>query len=161
MDVRVGFGYDIHPLKDEKGSSLTLGSVKINCDKRIVAVSDGDVILHSLSNALLSAIGRDDIGTYFKDSDPSNMGLDSKKILDFSLRFVKEEGYQISNIVVDVILEKPKLTAYKEEIKTILSLLLSLSKDRIAVHANSNEKKDSIGREEAIACYSSVTLIKE
>ncbi|MFA6861007.1 MAG: 2-C-methyl-D-erythritol 2,4-cyclodiphosphate synthase [Bacilli bacterium] len=158
MDIRVGYGYDIHRL--EKGEYLLLAGEKIPSPYKTVAHSDGDILLHALSQSLLSAVGLEDIGTYFPDSKESTLGLDSKNILAFALGKVKEAGYQISNTVIDIVLEKPKLLPYKSTIKKAVSHLLNLDESRIAVHANTSEKVGPVGKEEAITVTVTTLVIK-
>lgn len=158
IDFKVGFGYDIHRLI--KGDHLLLATVKVTSDKKIDAHSDGDIVLHSLSQAILSALGKEDIGSYFPDTLDKTKNMSSVDILNLALNMLKEEEYQLNNIVIDIVLEKPKLKNYKEEIKNKLSFLLAIDKKKIAINANTHEKVDSIGKNKAIVCYSVVSIIK-
>lgn len=158
IDFKVGFGYDIHRLI--KGDYLLLATVKVTSDKKIDAHSDGDIVLHSLSQAILSALGKEDIGSYFPDTVDKTKNMSSVDILNLALNMLKEEEYMLNNIVIDIVLEKPKLKDYKEEIKNKLSSLLAIDKKKIAINANTHEKVDSIGKNEAIVCYSVVSIIK-
>ena len=158
MDVRVGFGYDVHRFA-KVGKPFLLAGVVID-GKEVVAHSDGDVLLHSLSNAVLSSIGLDDIGNYFPDNSQSTADIDSKDILLYSLSKLNENGYLLSNIVIDIHLERPKLKDYKEKIKEAVSLLTGLDEGRIAIHANTGEKLGPVGNEECVIVYSQVCVIK-
>lgn len=158
IDFKVGFGYDIHRLI--KGDHLLLATVEVPSDKKIDAHSDGDIVLHSLSQAILSAIGKEDIGSYFPDTIDKTKNMSSVDILNLALNMLKEEEYKLNNIVIDIVLEKPKLKDYKEEIKNKLSSLLAIDKKKIAINANTHEKVDSIGKNKAIVCYSVVSIIK-
>lgn len=158
-DFRVGFGYDIHRLID--GDHLLLATVSIPHDKKIDAHSDGDIVLHSLSQAILSSLGKEDIGTYFPDNLEETKNLSSTKILSFSLNLLKEEGYRINNVVIDIILERPKLKDYKKQIKDKLSLFLNIPSSSIAVNANTHEKVDSLGKNEAVVVYTNLSIIKD
>lgn len=153
---RTGLGFDIHRLKE--GDSFPLAGVKIR-GKEVIAHSDGDCLLHALSNAILSAMGKEDIGTYFPDTEKETEGLDSRKILSFCLKRRVEEGYHLSNIAVTILLEKPKLLPYKEERKKNLALLLNLSVSDIGIRANTFEGRGSVGEEKAICCL--VTVARE
>ena len=159
MRVKTGFGYDIHKL--QPGTSLCLGGVNIKSDYSIVAHSDGDIVFHSLANALLSSVGAEDIGYFFPDNTTATEGMSSLKILEFALDKVIEKGYKISNAVVDIVLEKTKLNPHREELKKSIASALRLGCDDVAVHFNTNEKMDSVGRSEAIIVYSVVTIYKE
>ncbi len=158
MDIRTGFGYDIHRF-DENGKQFLLSGVEIQ-GKRIAAHSDGDCLYHSLSNAILSALGMDDIGTYFPDNNKETENLDSLDILSFALAQMHQRGYEISNAVVDVQLQSIKLKDYKAAIKKRLAEVMNLDEERIAVHANTKENLDAVGEDKAVVVYSNVCLIR-
>lgn len=161
MDIRTGFGYDIHRLEECENGFFLLAQVKINGNHRIVSHSDGDVLLHSLSNAILSALGMEDIGNYFPDTSEKTKDMCSTDILGFALSEMKKQGFHLVNVVTDVVLEKPKLKPYRQEIKKKLSELLELDSERIALHANTNEGVDAVGTEKAVIVYSQVLIMKE
>lgn len=158
MDVRIGFGYDIHRF-DENGKRFVLAGIEIP-GRRIKAHSDGDCLYHSLSNAILSALGLEDIGTYFPDNKKDTEDVNSQDILSFSLAQMVQKGYEISNIVIDVQLQSIKLKDYKEEMKTHLSEVIGIDSTRIAIHANTKENLDAVGEDKAVVVYSNVCLIK-
>ena len=157
MDIRTGFGYDIHTLKP--GSSIRLGGVDIPSDYSIVAHSDGDLVYHALAQAVFSSLGLEDIGTYFPDTSSSTLNMDSVLLVEESLKQLKSKGYTISNVVVDIVTEVPKLKPFKKEIKSSLAKLLGLKEDRIAVHANTSEKVGPVGEKKAIECYCQLLII--
>lgn len=159
MDVRTGFGYDIHRLVE--GEYLLLGRIRVPSPFMIDAHSDGDIVLHAVSQALYSAIGESDIGTHFPDNREETRGMDSSQLLLSALRDVESQGFRLSNLVVTIVLQEPKLKDFKESIKSSLSHLLGLESSRIAVHANTSERLGAVGEGKAIECYSLVTLIKE
>ena len=159
MDIRTGFGYDIHRLVE--GEYLLLGRIRVPSSCMIDAHSDGDIVLHAVSQALYSAIGEEDIGTHFPDTVNETKGMDSAQLLISAVHDVEKAGFQLSNLVVTIVLEKPKLKDYKEQIKKSLSHLLGMESSRIAVHANTSERLGAVGEGKAIECYSLVTLIKE
>lgn len=161
MDIRTGFGYDIHRLEKVENSFFYLGQVKIEGEFKVVAHSDGDVLLHSLANAILSALGREDIGYYFPDNKDETKNMCSLDILSFALQEMKNDGYSISNVVVDVLLEKPKLKPYRMMIKEKLSQFLSIDISRIGFACNTGERVDAVGNSQAVIVYSQVLLIKE
>ncbi len=158
MDVRTGFGYDIHRF-DENGKRFVLAGIEIP-GRKIKAHSDGDCLYHSLSNAILSALGLEDIGTYFPDNQKDTEDVNSQDILSFSLAQMVQKGYEISNIVIDVQLQSIKLKDYKEEMKKHLSEVIGIDSTRIAIHANTKESLDAVGEDKAVVVYSNVCLIK-
>ncbi len=159
MEFRTGFGVDIH--RFEKGDGFLLGGVFIPCEKKIVAHSDGDVIYHALAQAIFSALGEDDIGTFFPDNKIETLNLNSLIIVNKALEIMKEKGFSLNNINIALILEAPKLKDYKAKIKESLSDVLSLDLDRISIHAGTAEKIGDLGREEGILCYASLSLRKD
>lgn len=161
MDIRTGFGYDIHRLTKEEGSSFLLAGVRIEGGYKIVAHSDGDILLHALSNAILTSLGEDDIGCAFPDNLKETEGLDSKKILAFALDEMEKKGYKLSNISVSILLEEPKLKPYRKKIKESLASLTGLTIDRIGLAANTGEGIGVIGTKQAIAVYANVLIDKD
>lgn len=156
MPFRSGLGFDIHKL--EEGKSFPLAGVPIE-GRKVIAHSDGDCLLHALSNAILSALGKEDIGTYFPDNKAETLGRDSSNILLFALGERKKEGWKLSNVSATVILQKPKLLPYKKQRKENLSRLLGLEESGISVRANTREGIGEIGKGNAVVCL--VSLIRE
>ena len=156
--TRIGFGYDIHRLV--KGDNITLGGVSFKSNKKILAHSDGDIVLHSLSNAILSSIGLNDIGTYFKDTSNDTLNLDSKKILSFALEKLNKENYTINNVVITIITQTPKINPIVNQLIDSISKLLSVETKDVAIHAGTKEKLDSVGKGRAIECYSVISIVK-
>ncbi|XP_955052.1 2-C-methyl-D-erythritol 2,4-cyclodiphosphate synthase, chloroplast precursor, putative [Theileria annulata] len=157
---RVGLGYDIHRVvsPEEGGKKLILGGVDVPGDSiRVLAHSDGDVVLHSISDAVLGALGKGDIGDYFPDTNPQFEDLDSVKILRKALKIAEEMGYFLVNVDVCILLEYPKLGPIKSQIKGNLQNLLGHG-TVVNVKAKTNEKLDSIGKGSAIACHAVVLL---
>jgi 2-C-methyl-D-erythritol 4-phosphate cytidylyltransferase/2-C-methyl-D-erythritol 2,4-cyclodiphosphate synthase len=154
----VGFGYDLHRL--EQGESLVLGGVPIDSPIGTVAHSDGDVLLHSIIDAILGAMGEGDIGEHFPDTDPNIKNIDSKVMLQYTLDLMKKNNYQLVNVDNTIVLEKPKLSPLKEKIRNSVAGLLNLPLNRVNIKATTNEKQDSVGESKAIVVYS-VCQIKE
>lgn len=154
--IRVGSSFDIHRLMI--GDGLILGGVKIPCEFKAVAHSDGDCVLHALSEAIFSALGLEDLGTYFPDSDHGTAGLDSCVILEESLKRLKEKDKSLVHVAVHILLERPKLKTYKTAIKDNLKELLGLSEEEIAVHAGTMEGLGPIGQQQAVATFATVTI---
>lgn len=148
----VGIGYDIHRL--ESGNSIILGGVEIPADFGVAAHSDGDVLVHSVIDAMLGAAGLGDIGDYFPDTDERYKNANSCDLLKIIFEMLKSRGYEIVNIDATIVLERPKLADYKVKIKENLVKLLDLSDTQINIKATTNEKLDSIGSKNAIAVFS-------
>lgn len=157
-DFLVGFGYDIHRLC--RGEYILLAGIKVKAEKRIIAHSDGDIVFHSLSQAILSALGKEDIGTYFPDYEKKTLNMDSSMIVSLAVKMMSEEGYRVNNVIIDIVLQSPKLKDYKEKIKEKISSVLSVDKKRVAINANTHERVDSVGKEKAIEVYSVISLVK-
>ena len=159
MSYRIGFGEDIHRLVE--GRRLILGTVEIPFEKGLLGHSDADVVLHALSDAILSGVGADDIGAYFPDNDPSIEGIDSKKILAFASKKAKEAGYHVNNASLSILAEAPKLRPYIAEMKEGIANVLGISPDCIGIAAGTNEKMGEVGSGLAIKATAVVMLEKE
>ena len=155
-DYRIGRGVDFH--RFESGNGITLGDIFIDCNLSIVAHSDGDIVLHALSDALLGAGGLKDIGYYFPDTDIKNKDLSSVKILEESLRLLKEKNLQPHNIDFVVVCEQPKIQPYVESLKKSLSSILNIGEDRIGVKATTAEGMGIIGEGNGIAVFAIASL---
>lgn len=153
---RIGFSYDIHKLVD--GTGFTLGSIFIPCDKSVVAHSDGDVVLHALTEAIFAALGGDDLGTYFPDTDDSYKGASSLSFLNVAIKMMKNLELRFENINIHILLEKPKLGKYKVQMKEALLRILGLRIDQISIHAGTNEGFGEIGDNRAIKAFVEVLL---
>lgn len=155
---RTGFGVDVHSFCE--GGGIVLGGVKINCGFSLLAHSDGDVLFHAVTDALLSGAGLRDIGYYFPDSDPAYKGADSAHMCAAALLEVKKAGYAPVNISVSVQAEKPRLAAYVEKIKSNLAHVLGIAPENAAVAAGTCEGLGFVGEGLGIAAYACVLLQK-
>jgi 2-C-methyl-D-erythritol 2,4-cyclodiphosphate synthase len=155
----IGFGYDLHKLVE--GESLILGGVKIDSPIGTLAHSDGDVLIHSIVDAILGAMGEGDIGEHFPDTDQKNKDIDSTEILSYTLNLMNENGYSLVNTDNTIVLEKPKLSPIKEAIRKSVASLLGLNEKRVNIKATTNEKQDSMGRGDSIVVYSICQLEKK
>ncbi|MCR5078710.1 MAG: 2-C-methyl-D-erythritol 2,4-cyclodiphosphate synthase [Bacilli bacterium] len=153
---KIGFGEDIHRLIE--GRKLILGTVEIPHSLGLLGHSDADVVLHALSDALLSAIGEPDIGFFFPDNDASIEGIDSKKILSFAVRKVKEAGYKVGNASISILAERPKLRPYIDKMKEGIAKILEVSPSDVGIAAGTNEGLDAVGEEKAIKA-TAITLL--
>ena len=158
FDSFVGRGIDFHKYEYCPGSQITLAGVEIQSDYKIIAHSDGDIILHALADSLLGAGGFRDIGFYFPDSDKSNFQLDSTKIVSKALDLLKERGLTPKNIDITVVAGVPKLTKYIDDMITETAKLTSLTKENISIKATTSEGLGKIGDSSGIAVYSLVSL---
>lgn len=157
--MRVGIGYDIHRLK--KGKRLIIGGVEIPSEYGFEAHSDGDILFHALTDALLGATGYGDIGQLFPDSDPAYKNADSSIFLKEAVRIISDMGYKILNIDSVIIIEKPKLLTFRDKIIENTASVLGIDKSRVFVKAKTNERLDSIGQLQAASCYAVALLYKE
>lgn len=133
----IGYGEDSHRLGE--GRELWLGGVRIESERGAIAHSDGDVILHALSDALLSAFALGDIGSFFPDHDPKWKGLESRVILEVVLQKVRESGYRLGQLVAVVVLDRPRLGPYRFAIQQNLALLTGLPESRVGLTFKTSE----------------------
>ena len=159
MKVRVGFGFDIHQLRE--GRPCILGGIEISHNKGPLGHSDADVLIHAICDALLGAAGLRDIGFNFPDTNEEYKSIDSKILLKQVVRLVTDKGYALGNIDCTLVAEAPKINPHIDRMKSVLAEVLKISTDDISIKATTNEKLDSIGREEGIAAYAVVLIIKE
>lgn len=158
MKIKVGFGFDVHQLKE--GLTLTLGGVEIPHTKGALGHSDADVIIHAICDALLGACGLKDIGFYFPDTSAEFKGIDSKILLQRVMVLIKERGFSVGNVDVSLTLEKPKIKPYIDSMKDALAPILEIELDDLSIKATTNEKMGYVGREEGVAAYAVVLIQK-
>lgn len=161
MNFRVGFGYDSHKLVDYNINQFPfiLGGIAIPFEKSCIAHSDGDVVIHALCDALLGAGGFQDIGTHFPDTDPRYKNIDSQILLHEVVTLLKAHNWYVNNVDITIILEKPKLSIYKEQIVQNLATILEIPVQNISVKAKTNEGQDAVGRGEAVVAQVIVSII--
>ncbi len=153
---RVGLGFDVHRFSNKK-KPLVLGGITIPCSFSLDAVSDGDVLLHAIADAVCGACLLGDIGDYFPPRDVSSKGMDSKRITHFILKKIKNK-FRIVNIDVTVITEKPRLAGYKKRI--LNSLKKILASQAVNVKIKSKEGLDILGSKKAISCLALAVVKK-
>ena len=156
--IRTGIGYDLHRLAS--GRRLWLGGAEVEYEKGLLGHSDGDVLLHAVTDALLGAAALGDIGEMFPDTDPAHKDADSKELLKTAYGRVCESGYRVGNVDVIIHAERPRLEGVKAAIRDSLASLLSVESLRVSVKAKTNEGLGPVGRGEAIACTVSLLLTK-
>jgi 2-C-methyl-D-erythritol 2,4-cyclodiphosphate synthase len=158
MNIRIGQGIDFHRL--ETGLDLWLGGVRVPSEKGCVAHSDGDVLLHAICDALLGAAGLRDIGYYFPDTSAEYKDIDSKILLKRTFDLVHERGFSVVNIDSTICLEKPKISSFIPEMRTIISDVIKTTSDNVAIKATTTEKLGFTGREEGIIAIAVVLISK-
>ena len=155
-DSFCGSGFDVHAFED--GKKMFLGGNEIDVPYGFKAHSDGDVLIHSLIDSILGACGGGDIGEFFPDTDEQYKGADSKELLKQIVLFVQNVGYEIVNVDVTVIAQKPKVNPYKNEIRKTIADLLQIEKAFVNIKATTTERLGFTGRCEGVAVMSSATL---
>ena len=156
--MRVGFGYDLHPLISDR--PLILGGVHIPFDKGLNGHSDADVLCHAIADALLGAVALGDIGEHYPDTDASYKDISSLLLLENVKDKLFGAGYKIVNVDSTVVAEAPKLMQYRQKMTREIALALKLSQDQVSVKATTNERFGCIGRLEAIAAFAVVSVEK-
>ena len=155
---RIGQGFDVHQLAD--GRPLIIGGIEIPYEKGLLGHSDADVLLHTVSDACLGAIGEGDIGRHFPDTDPAFKDADSAKLMEHVWSLVKEKGYALVNADCTIIAQKPKMAPYIEQIRARIAELLEAEVEQVNVKATTTEKLGFTGRGEGIAAQAVVLLQK-
>lgn len=156
---RIGFSVDIHQLSE--GNGIYVGGIYIPCNKKSVAHSDGDCLLHAIAESILGALALGDLGKFFPPSDESIKGIASSKIAEFAVSKMFEQNYKINNIDCSIVLESPKLAKYMDEIKTNIAKLLFTNITNVSIKAGTNEKIGELGQGKAIQCFSTVMLVSD
>lgn len=153
---RIGFGNDVHRLEANK--YLILGGVKIESDCGAVGHSDGDALLHAVTDAILGALALGDIGSFFSDSDERWKNADSQIFLVEAIRLMKEKKFRVGNLDTIINLEKPKLRPHIEAMREVLAKILEVKLDQVSVKAKTGEKVDAVGESRAIKTEAVVLL---
>ncbi len=156
MKIRVGFGYDVHQLKESE--DFWLGGIKLEHSKGAVGHSDADVLIHVICDALLGAANKRDIGFHFSDTDPKFKGIDSKLLLKETMDIIREDGWEIENIDSTICLQLPKINPHIPQMKTCLSGVMSIDEEDISIKATTTEKLGFVGRQEGVSAYATVLI---
>jgi len=149
VKFRIGIGYDLHRLGPS--TALTLGGVEIPHEKGLIGHSDGDVLSHAITDALLGACGLGNIGEMFPDTDDRFKGVSSLKFLSKTADFIRKKGYEIGNIDSNILAQRPKLLPYFPEMQTKIAQVLGILANNVHVKAKTMEHLGIVGAEEAIA----------
>ncbi len=158
MKLRVGLGFDVHPL--ESGRDFFLGGIKLPSEKGAVGHSDADVLIHAICDALLGAANLRDIGFHFQNTDERWKGKDSKFFLKEVTRMLADKGWKIENVDCTIVLEKPKINPHIEEMKKVLAPLMNLDVEDVSIKATTNERLGYVGREDGVNAYAVALLSK-
>ena len=158
QNTRVGLGHDTHRL--EAGRRLIIGGIEIPHEKGFVAHSDGDVLLHAITDAILGAAALGDIGEWFPDTDPKYKGTDSSVFIREAAAAVRERGWEIENLDCTVFAQRPKLSPYKKAMAERIAQLLGIAPDCVNVKAKTGERVGPVGNEESIDASAIVQLIR-
>jgi len=159
MNCRIGIGYDIHRLAE--GRKLFLGGVEIPYIKGLLGHSDADALLHAICDAMLGAAGSSDIGELFPNTDQKYQDISSLELLKIVGALLREKGFKIGNIDAVVIAQEPNLSPFKKLIQAKIAQTLNIGEQSVNIKAKTNEGLGEIGAKEAIACYSTVLLVRE
>ena len=161
--MRVGLGIDTHQLIS--GNSIRLSGIDIPSTVSIKAHSDGDIIYHSIADSILGAIGAGDIGDYFPDSDSNNKDVDSRIVVELSVKKALDAGFSLNNLDIAMLLEKPKISTYKSQMKkNICDIFNEISSNKyvdnsmVNIKASTSESLGYIGRGEGVTCYCIASL---
>lgn len=157
--MRIGQGFDVHEFADNR--PLIIGGVTIPYERGLIGHSDADVLLHTVTDAALGAIGEGDIGRHFPDTDPDFKDADSAKLLEHIWKLVDARGYKLGNIDCTIIAQKPKMAPHIETIRTRVAELLQADVSQVNVKATTTEKLGFTGREEGIASMATILLVKK
>lgn len=157
--MRVGQGFDAHRFRD--GDHLIIGGVRIPFERGIEAHSDGDVLLHAITDAILGAAGEGDLGQHFPDTDAAFKGIDSRLLLRRAAGRAVSKGFRLVNVDATVIAQRPKLSPYREQMRAHVAADLGLALDAVNVKATTTEAMGFTGRGEGIAALAVVLLASQ
>jgi 2-C-methyl-D-erythritol 2,4-cyclodiphosphate synthase len=155
--MRIGHGYDVH--RFGAGDFITLGGLQIPHTQGLIAHSDGDVLLHALTDALLGAAALGDIGQHFPDTDPQFKGADSRALLRHALALVQGKGWKVANVDATIVAQAPKMAPHIPAMRECIAEDLQVTLDQVNVKATTTEKLGFVGREEGIAVHAVALLI--
>lgn len=154
--IRIGHGYDVHRLVEDR--KLILGGVEIPFERGLLGHSDADVLLHAISDALLGAVALGDIGKHFPDTDPRYAGADSMLLLKEVVRLVRNEGYQVSNLDATILCQRPKLAGFIAAMRENIAACCEIPISDVSVKATTEEKLGFTGSGEGIAVHAVALL---
>lgn len=159
MKIRVGMGYDVHALVEDR--DLWLGGIKIEHDKGLLGHSDADVLIHAICDAMLGAANMRDIGYHFPDNAGEFKNIDSKILLARTVEIIATKGYRVGNIDATVCAERPKLKNHIPVMQETLARVMGIDVDDVSIKATTTEKLGFTGRQEGISAYAVVLIEKD
>ncbi len=154
--IRVGFGFDVHEFAENR--KLVLGGIEIPHHKGLLGHSDADALLHAVCDAILGALSLGDIGKHFPNTDERFKDIESRLLLKNVYEFISAKGYEIGNLDVMLLLEKPKIAPYIEPMRKVISEILKVEIEDVSIKATTTETLGFVGREEGIAAMATVLL---
>jgi len=154
--MKIGFGYDSHRFADNR--PLIIGGILIPAEKGLAGHSDADVLIHAICEAILGALGVDDIGYHFSDTDPSYKNISSLILLEKIKEIMDGRDYAITNIDTSLVIEAPKIRPFAADMKRKLAQALNITPEQINIKAKTNEGMGFIGRKEGVAAFATVLL---
>ena len=158
MNIRVGFGYDVHQLVPDR--ELWLGGIKLEHTLGLLGHSDADVLIHAICDALLGAANMRDIGYHFPDTAASTDGIDSKILLRKTMALIATKGYRLGNVDATVCAERPKLNPHIPAMQQCLAEVMGCDVDQVSIKATTTERLGFTGRQEGISAYATVLIEK-
>jgi|TARA_B110000263_G_C15156516_1_gene440372 2-C-methyl-D-erythritol 2,4-cyclodiphosphate synthase len=153
---KIGHGYDVHGL--EEGKKFILGGIQISHTKGAIGHSDADVVVHAICDAILGALCLGDIGSHFPDNDIKYKGIDSKILLKDIMNLCRKNSYDINNLDVTILLQKPKLRDHIDTMREVLSGVMKIEPSSLSIKATTTEHLGFVGREEGVAAHCVVLL---
>ncbi len=159
MNIRIGFGYDVHQL--EAGRDFWLGGIKLDHTHGAKGHSDADALIHAICDAILGAADLRDIGYHFPDTDPKYKGIGSNILLKEVMILLRKEGYELGNIDATVCLEAPKVNPHIVAMKKCMAEVMSIEEHNISIKATTSEKMGFVGRKEGVAVHAVVLIYRE
>ena len=158
MNIRIGMGFDVHRLVESR--ELWLGGVKVPHTLGLLGHSDADVLIHALCDALLGAASLRDLGFHFPDTSAAYAGIRSTILLERTMQLLHERGWQVVNVDMTIMAQRPKLSPHIPTMQAVLAPLLGVSEEEVSIKATTTEKLGFTGREEGIAAQAVVLLEK-
>lgn len=158
MKLRIGHSMDVHQLVPNR--PLILGGIEIPHEKGLLGHSDADCVLHAITEAIIGALALGDIGTHFPDTDPQYKDVNSKTLLEETVKMMENHGYQVNNVDCTIYAERPKMAPYIPKMRQVIAQLLKTNIDNVNIKATRGEKMGFIGREEGIGSEAVILLIK-
>ena len=159
MNIRVGFGYDVHAFAADR--ELWLGGIRVEHSLGLLGHSDADVLIHALCDAILGAANLRDIGYHFPDTSATYKNIDSKVLLSKVMSLIRETGYEFGNADCTICAEQPKINTYIPKMQSCLSEVMNVALDTVSIKATTSEKMGFVGRKEGIATYATVLIYKK